>query len=486
MPVGSWYSRRLATTLAVLMAVACMASAATTADASPTVSPGPTTSPVTLTTGYTLSGYDVATSTSGTAYIGWIANTSKSNGATRAVHLCEVKPGTTSCSGGVQVVDALGDSSAEGLRVLVHSSGKVALVWFYEDVSGGHIGLASTSSTGTLQPAIDVGGAPKDGQLLDAEIAPDDSVWTVAGPSSGNGIQVRPGGGTAAKNVSTPYSVGFAELAFTGTTPVIATQEAGSITQPAGYTYESRGSWSAVHNVAQTWTGGARVGLAETRYGLRLIASVDNSSYQPVVAAWTGAGFSKPTETGDHNPCGPRSHDTVADASGRLADISYECTDIAVTNLPDTRHAAVVRFSAGGTINATDPRLATTPRGHAFAVWSVAAGASDRLLLVPVLLPDLSTTTTEDSSAGSVSVTGPVSCLPADDIGVGVEGKPAKNWHVHQQWLTLGAETVHSPLAGASLTAGKTYTLTGHVTFTDGNANKSVTAAHTFRACPAP
>jgi hypothetical protein len=485
-PVGNWYSRRLATTLGVLIVAACAASAATTADASTTAGPGPTTSPVTLTTGYTLSGYDVATSTSGTAYIGWIANTSKSNGATRAVHLCEVKPGTTSCSGGVQVVNAIGDSSAEGLRVLVHASGIVALVWFYEDVSGGHIGFTSTTSTGRLQPAIDLGSAPADGQLLDAEIAHDDSVWTVAGPSSGNGIEVRPGAGKAAMNVSTPYPVGFAELAFTGPTAVIATQEAGYITKPAGYTYESGSSWSAVHDVAQTWTGGARVGLAETRYGLRLIASVDNSSYQPVVAVWTGAGFSKPAETGDHSSCGPRSHDTVTDASGRMADISYECTDIAVTNLPDTRHAAVVRFSAGGTINATDARLATTPRGHAFAVWSVADGSADRLLLVPVLLPDLSTTTTENSSAGSVSVTGPVSCLPADDIGIGVEGKPAKNWHVGEQSLTLGTATVHSPLAGASLTAGKTYTLTGHVTFTDGTANKTVTAEVTFRACPAP
>ena len=131
MSVGPSHSRLLAVTLGVLMAAACAVPGATTAGASPATSPGPTTSPTTLTTGYTLSGYDVATSSSGTAYIGWIANTSKSNGATRAVHLCEVEPGTNSCSGGVQVEDVLGDSSAEGLRVLVHTSGRVALVWFY-------------------------------------------------------------------------------------------------------------------------------------------------------------------------------------------------------------------------------------------------------------------------------------------------------------------------------------------------------------------
>jgi hypothetical protein len=484
--VGTWYPRVLATTLGVMVAASCVASASTTADASPAASPGPTTVPVTLTTGYTLSGFDVATNTSGTAYIGWIANTKKSSGATRAVHLCEVKPGTTSCSGGVQVTGALGVASAEGLRVLVHTSGTVDLVWFYNDESGdGHIGFASTSSSGKLQPAIDMGSAPNNGQLLDAEIAPDNSVWTVAGPSSGDGMQVTPGTG-AAMNVVTPYSVGEAELAFTGTTPVIATQEAGSISVPAGYTDYVHGSWSAVHNVADTWTAGARVGLAETRTGLRLTASVANSSYQPVISTWTGTGFSKPTKTGDHNSCDPRSHDTVTDASGRLADISYECSDIAVTNLPDTRHAAVVRFAAGGTINATDPRFATTPRGNAFAVWSIAAGTSDRLLMVPVLLPDLRTTTTATSSAGSVVVTGPVSCLPADDISVAVKGTPATNWQVSQQTLKLGTKSVGSTLNGATLTAGNNYTLTGQVTFTDGSTSKSVTASLTFEACPSP
>ena len=72
MSVGPSHSRLLAVTLGVLMAAACAVPGATTAGASPTTSPGPTTSPTTLTTGYTLSGYDVATSSSGTAYIGWI------------------------------------------------------------------------------------------------------------------------------------------------------------------------------------------------------------------------------------------------------------------------------------------------------------------------------------------------------------------------------------------------------------------------------
>jgi hypothetical protein len=486
-PEGTWSSRRWATALGLLLAAACLASTSTSAEASPSVGPGPTKSPVTLTKGYTLSGFDVATSTTGTGYIGWIANTSKTNGATRAVHLCEVKPGTTSCAGGIQVVGALGIASAEGLRVLLQASGIVDLVWFYnDDDGGGHIGFTSTNSAGKLQPATDAGSAPNNGELLDAEIAPDRSVWTVAGPSSGNGMQVRPGVGSAATNVTTPYEVGYAELAFTGQTAVIATQQAGSITGPAGYTYESNGSWSAVKNVAHTWTAGARVGLADSGSGLRLVASVNNSSYAPVVAKWTGTGFSQPTQTGDHNSCSPESHDLFADASGRVADIAFECSEVAVTNMPDTVHAAVVRFSAGGTTNAGPPRIATTPRGYSFAVWSIEDGSYDQLLLAPVLLPDLTTTTSQTSSAGSVTVTGPVSCLPADDIAVGVKGTPAKNWHVSKQSLKLGSTTVGSTLKGATLTAGKAYTLTGQVTFADGGASKSVTDTLTFLSCPTP
>jgi hypothetical protein len=217
-----------------------------------------------------------------------------------------------------------------------------------------------------------------------------------------------------------------------------------------------------------------------------MIAGTDNASYQPVVARWTGTGFSNPTLTGDHNKCAPSSHDTVADASGRLADVAYECEDIAVANLPQTTQAAVVRFSAGGTINSTDARMATTPRGRAFVVWSVQSGTSDRLLLASVLLPDLSTLATKGSSAGSVAVTGPVSCLPADDTTVAVKGKPATGWHVQGQSLTLGSTTLHSTLNGASLTAGKTYALIGHVTFAKGTTRRTATATLTFRSCPAP
>jgi hypothetical protein len=477
---------RLATLLTLVGA--CVASAAPMAAATSTAgpAPGPTTSPITLTAGYVLSGYDVAVSRSGEAFIGWIANTSKTNGATRAVHLCEVKPNTTSCSGGIRVVDSLGDYSAEGLRVLARPSGTATLVWFYEDVKGGHIGTASTNAAGILLPAVNAGSAPRNGQIFDAELGPDDVVWTVSGPSSGNGMQVRAGSGDAV-NVKTPYSVGYAELAFAGATPVIATQQSGSITGSAGYTYYSHGAWTAVHKVAGTWAAGYRLGLTETRSGLRLTASEPSAGYRPVVSDWTGSGFSKPKLTGDDNNCSPHGHDTVTDASGRLADISYECSQITVTNLPDTHRAAVVRFSDEGTINSSPPRLASTPRGLVYAAWSIQDGpVTDRLLFVPVLLGDLSTSRSASSSAGSVTVSGPFSCLPADTASVGVQGSPAQGWAVQQSSVTLGTTTLSGTLNGATLTANKIYSLIGHVTFTAASASKTVTATLRLRSCPAP
>ena len=157
-----------------------------------------------------------------------------------------------------------------------------------------------------------------------------------------------------------------------------------------------------------------------------------------------------------------------------------------MTNLPDTVHTAAIRFAAGGTINASEPHVATTPPGNCLCGLVNRGRDLDRLLLLPVLLPDLTTTKTQASSAGSVTVTGPVSCLPADDISVGVKGTPAKNWHVQQQSLKLGIGDGRAPtLSGASLTSrGAAYTLTGQVTFADGNVNKSVTAVLTFRRVP--
>ena len=115
---------------------------------------------------------------------------------------------------------------------------------------------------------------------------------------------------------------------------------------------------------------GAGIGLVGTKSGVRLIATQDNS-YAPVVAKWNGSAFSTPQLIGDHSACDPSSHDASTDASGRIVDIANECGQLTVYNLPNTTTAGIVRFSSGGTNSAGPAQIASTPRGHAIAVWAI-------------------------------------------------------------------------------------------------------------------
>ena len=105
--------------------------------------------------------------------------------------------------------------------------------------------------------------------------------------------------------------------------------------------------------------------MVATKSGVRLIASIDNADYWPVIAKWNGAGFSKPVPTGDKNACAPSSHDLNTDASGRLVDVSEECSNVTIANLPATTVAGLFSFKSGGTFAGGIPQIASTPRGHA-------------------------------------------------------------------------------------------------------------------------
>src|SRR5262249_35027382 len=150
----------------------------------------------------------------------------------------------------------------------------------------------------------------------------------------------------------------------------------------------------------------------------------------PVDWSWTGHSFAHPTLTGDLNNCSPSSHDLVADASGRAADVSMECSDVTIANLPDTRHAAVTRFPNHGTFAGGAPQLATTPGGTGWVARSMKGPFADKLFVPPIVLPGLVVTATASSRGGKVTVHGPASCLPPVDVPVGVTAKAARNWHV--------------------------------------------------------
>ena len=455
---------------------------------------GLTGSPITVTNNAEFSGYDMATGPNGTAYLGWIGDT----GDGRTVSLCTLPRGATRCAGGVQTIASAPDptfsSTAAGLRVLVSKSNLVTLAWMHSTLAsengpeGDEIAIATSHAGGTLSAEKDVSPGPSFGYFLDAMLAPNGSIWAVTNPSRGNShtVQITKGLGTRYQTVATPFWPGEAVLAFNGASAVLAVDQDGTITAPVYFDRQSGSGWTAFKPIARTWDLEG-FGLATTTSGLRLIASENNADYHPVVSRLTNAGWSTPTLTGDLSNCYPAGHDVVADASGRLADASEECADsVAVENLADTRHAAIVRFPVPGTFAGGQPQLTTSPSGQGWVAWSVESANGDKLLVAPLLLPGLDVTTSSAGAHGRVVVTGPATCLPPVDLPVSVVGKPASGWRVAAKSLKLGGSAVGAVLHGASLTAGKSYTLTGTVTFARGSERSSYRDLLGFRACPRP
>jgi hypothetical protein len=52
--------------------------------------------------------------------------------------------------------------------------------------------------------------------------------------------------------------------------------------------------------------------------------------------------------------------------------------------------------------------------------------------------------------------------------------------------LLLNGKTHGRSIDGATMTAGKSYTVSGRVVFSNGKTRKTVTATYTFRVCPNP
>ncbi len=496
-------SRRLVTAVVAAAAILPLAAASSAALAAPSApadraphpatAPGRTAAPITLDNGVELSGYDAATDPSGNTYVGWIS--AKAGGGARKVHLCMLPLGARKCLGGIQTISSLGDSSAAGLKVLVSASGEVTLVWFHDTTAstmgpqGGEIAVATSDAGGPLNGPFDMASAPSFGSLLDARLGPGNAVWTVAAPPAGqSGVQVHndintPGNLVVA--LKTPYQVQDARLRFHGNDAVLAIQKDGAITTPVAYASNRGGKWTEFRKLAKTWTSDAELGLVGTAAGIRLVTSVNNANYFPVSWSWTGSTFAHPTLTGDLNHCSPASHDLVSDGSGRVADVSRECGDLAIANLTDTRHAAVVRFPAGGTFAGGDPQLATTSRGPGWVFWSIEARKANKLLAAPILLPGRPVTASKTAKGNRVTLTGPASCLPAVAFNVAVAGKPARNWHVVARQLHLGgAILLGTKLNGAALTPSGDYTLSGTVRFAHGSTQLSVTAQLRFSSCP--
>lgn len=461
------------------------------AAAGPAIRAGLAGKPIMLDNNAEFSGYDVAVDASGRAYVGWISDR---NNTGRKVHLCTLPPGARQCRGGIQTIGTpkpFGPSTSTGLWVFATARGVVTLVWMYDTLAsengpqGAEIATATMQPGGHLSQATPVATGPSFGNILDSAAGPNGSIWVVTEKSSAGGVQVREGLSGSFVNLHTPFGVASARLRFSHGTGVLVIEKAGTIGVGTDVATVRHGAFSGFSRVSGTWTAGVAAGLAETTSGIRMITSVNNATYHPVSLSWNGHSFVRPTLTGDLSNCSPDSHDLVADASGRAADVSMECPNVAITNLPDTRHAAVTRFAVHGTFAGGPPQLATNPRGTGWVAWSIEGIIADKLFVAPFVLPDRGVTAAASARGNRVIVHGPASCLPPVDVAVGIGARPARHWRVVSKTLRLGGSVLHSAtLHGAGLTAGKTYTLAGTVRFAGGGSRVSVTAKLRFRSCP--
>lgn len=454
--------------------------------------PGVVGKRITLTTHKQFNSYDVAADNTGTAYIGWIVLDSSSPDGL-SIHFCVLPVGRNACQGGVQTIDQVaGASSAADLHVLSTPSGHVTLEWFYNSsaTTGAVAAVTALRGQHPSQP-VKVASAAYNGDLLDAEFAPNGStIWTVTdAPLPSKKLLVTPGAIKPSKSVAMPWSASSAQLAFTGGRPVLTIDKDAAISVATKYaTGTSSGTFGKFKNVGRTWTSHQGV-LKNTPHGLRYIGKHDDADYRAVIAKWTGHGFSRPQFTADHNACVPSTHDGSRDSSGRLLDVSNECSAIAVADYADDTHAAIYRFKGGSgssTIVTMAPQIASGVRGIATVLWSTQTDGvtGDALHAVRVALPDTTRTVHKHGRAGRVNLIGPTSCLPPVLVHVKVGANPARGWKVASRTLKLGARTVHGRrIDGATLAPGKRYTLNGRVAFKKGSHHSTIMAALTFTTC---
>jgi hypothetical protein len=437
------------------------------------------------------SGYDALTTKDGTTYVGWISDNNKTT-ALRQVHLCVLKMSSRGCVRGVQNADALGDSSAAGLRV-VRAGGTVELVWIYQPTSGsgtfsGSFGVAQVHG-GVLGASSGIPGAPALGNLTSVIARPSGAVSAavVGSGADFDTAYVYPTLSSTPAPVKAPYPIGNAQIAATRTRTVLTVSHYGSIGDPVRYASKGSGGWSALRVVKKTWTIGNIERLITTRSGIRLVTGTDSATYQPVVARWNGTRFSKPVHTGDRSPCAPASHDLATDASGRLVDVTNECGKMAISNQPRTTHAAIVRVPEGGTQAGGPPQISTAPSGRGWVIWGIESGGlADNLYARRIVLPGLQHTVRDRGAAGKLSLTGPASCLPPITTHVKLKVRAARHWSVRSTKVRLGSHTIGGRLKGASLKPSHRYTLTGTATLRKGGRHARLGVKLAFKTCGRP
>jgi len=426
-------------------------------------------------------GFAAVSDDQGDTFVSW-TNFGKKGG----VFLCTLRTGSSNCLNGTQVSTSTEPSPAPGTDIhLLAGHRSVRVLWFDDSDGGASVQEATATAGGVPSASHALEPGSRSGDLMDARIGPGGHLWTFTANGDGTQLHLAKDGVVVA-GPAVPWAVGYAQLAFAGGTAMIAVQKAGSLSSPVDYAWDAGGNWTALRPLSGTWSVGYAPGLTQTAAGLRLVTATANASYQPVVSAWMGHGFSEATPIGDTNNCAPNSAQTASDPSGRLTDVTNECGVITVDNMPTSSRAAIFRFPAKGTITSM-PTLATLASGRGWLVYALQDESDyDQLVAVPVLLPALTSTAATSAVAGSVRVTGPVSCLPVVTTSVAVVARAAGHWQVLSKVLTLSGKSQGSVLNGARLQPGASYKLVGRVMFGNGQRRLTVKAVLAFKACPAP
>jgi hypothetical protein len=431
---------------------------------------------------FTNGGFAAVSDGQGDTFVSW-TNLGKKGG----VFLCTLRTGSSGCLNGAQVAYSTEPAPAPGVNIhLLAGHRSVRVLWFDDSDGGASVQEATATAGGVPSAGHSLEPGSKSGGLMDARTGPGGHLWTLT--DNGDGAQVRLSrDGAVVAGPAVPFALGYAQLAFVGGVAVMAVQKAGSLSSPVDYASQTGGAWTALRPLSGTWSVGYAPGLTQTAAGLRLVTATANASYQPVVSDWTGHGFSGASPIGDTSNCAPNSAQTGSDPSGRLTDVTNECGMITVDNMPTSSRAAIFRFAAKGTVAGSTPELATLSSGRGWVVYALQDESDyDQLVAVPVLLPALTSTAATSSVAGSVRVTGPVSCLPVVTTPVAVAAASAGHWQVLSKALTLSGKSQGNVLNGARLRPGASYKLVGRVVFGDGQRRITVKAMLAFKACPAP
>jgi hypothetical protein len=450
-------------------------------------------SPITLRSGVTLAGYDAATAKDGTTYVGWIGDDA-SNPSLRQLHLCVLKLTSRSCVGGVQTASALGSSSAQDLKVVI-TGGQVELVWIAQTGadSGEFSGVFGTNTVtgGSLGTSVSVAGAPTLGSLTSAIAGRHGGVSLAAVGESGTldrRAYYYPTVSATPTTFKRPYFVGNAQLADNGKQTVVTTTEYGSLSgKVAVASKPSDGTkWTGFKNVSGSYTRGNVERLVTAGRHIRLVGVNAKAIYDEATWSWNGKSFGTPKPSGDRNDLS--TIDANTDGSGRLVSVDTEVDGLMVSNFGNGNRASRFLVKVKDTFAGGPAQISTSAGGRGFVIWGIEKiGVTGQILKAQAIrLPALTRTVHQKGRAGTVSLTGPTTCLPMTTVHVGVKGKPAHGWKVTGSTLRLGSKNQGGSLNGSALSPHHSYTLKGTVAFAQGGAHASISATLKFKTCSRP